>query len=162
VVPQTDQLEWADYFIENYARYLPREHREDTYNYAKAHVLFARKEYEAALRLALSCNIVFPIAKILIHNLVARIHYELGMLDELQTELDKHRHHLKDDKLTDDYRQKFQTFIQVLRQLGELKGNFNREKLEDLSLMINRQPTFASQWWLQKKIKELREEFSKK
>ena len=107
--------------------------------------------------MALSCKIPFPVSKILIRNLVARSQYELGMLYELQTELDTHRHHLKDEKLTEDYREKFQLFIQVMRPLAELKGNYNLKKLEALSRSVDKEKIFASKWWFQRKIKELKE-----
>ncbi len=120
VVSESSELDWADNFVENYKHYLPVEFGEDAYYYAKAHILFARRLFEPALRMAVSCKIPFPVAKILIRNLVARIQYELGMLEEMYTELETHRHHLKDENLGEDYRLKLYTFTTVLRQLGEL------------------------------------------
>ena len=157
IVSEADELDWADHFTDNYKHFLPEEYREDAYNYAKAHILFARGLFKDALRMALSCKIPFPVSKILIRNLVARSQYELGMLYELQTELDTHRHHLKDEKLTEDYREKFQLFIQVMRPLAELKGNYNLKKLEALSRSVDKEKIFASKWWFQRKIKELKE-----
>ena len=74
--------------------------------YAKAHVLFAKKQYREALRLALSGNMITPISKILLRYLITRAQYELDMLDELQIELETLHYHLKDNRLSDERRQK--------------------------------------------------------
>jgi hypothetical protein len=105
--------------------------------------------------MALSCNIPFFVSKILIRNLVARAQYELDMPDELQVELQAHQHHLRDEKLTEDRRQHLQTFITVMRQLGELKGNYNAKKLKQLSEQVEMQKGFANKKWFQEKIREL-------
>ena len=107
--------------------------------------------------MALSCNINFFIAKILIRNLIARIQYELGMLDELKVELELHRHHLSDEKLTEDRRQHLKTFITVMRRLGDLRRTYNDEKLMQLSDFVDAQKSFANRRWFQEKIRELRE-----
>jgi len=154
---ESSELDWTEYFVENNKKYLSEESKEDAYNYSLAHILFARKNYRDALRLALSSNIPFFASKILIKNLVARAHYELGMLDELQIELDTYRHHLKDERISDERRQHFQAFINTMRQLAELKGNHNQEKLMDLYNQVEAQKGLANRKWFQEKIKELQE-----
>ena len=154
---ETGQVDWTDRFIEDNRQFLPAEYMEDSYNFAKAHVLFARKNFRESLRLGLACKIPYFVSKVLIRNLVARTQYELGMLDELYIELHAHRHHTKDEKLTAERRHHLETFITVMKQLADLKGNFNREKLIALSAHVESQKGFANKKWFQEKISELTE-----
>jgi len=152
---QTGEIAWTDTFIEQNKKLLPEEYRDDVYAYAKAHVLFGGGNYKEALKLSLSCNIPFFVVKILLRNLVARIQYELDMLDELQILLRSMQHHLKDEKLTEDRRQHLQTFITMMRQLCELKGNYNRPKLEELSNKLEMHKGFADKKWFREKLMEI-------
>jgi hypothetical protein len=77
------------------------------------------------------------------------------MLDELEVELYAHRHHIKDEKLTEERRDHLETFITVMKQLAELKGNYNRGKLINLSRQVDGHKGFANKKWFQEKIKEL-------
>jgi len=154
---ESGYLDWTDGFIENHKKFLAPELQEDSYCFAKAHVLFVRKNYEEALRLALSSKVPAFVTKIILRNLIARIHYELGMLDELEVELIAHRHHVRDEKLTDDRRDHLETFIDVMKQLAELKGNYNKHKLISLSKQVDGHRGFANKKWFQQKIEELLE-----
>jgi hypothetical protein len=152
---ESDYVDWTSDFIESHKKFLSPELQEDSYNFAKAHVLFARKNYLEALRLALTSKVPFFVSKIILRNLIARAHYELGMLDELEVELYAHRHHIKDEKLTEERRDHLETFITVMKQLAELKGNYNRGKLINLSRQVDGHKGFANKKWFQEKIKEL-------
>jgi len=153
---ETDQLEWIESFVENHKVYLPKEVSEVCYLYARAHVLFARKRYQEALRMALSCNETHFVAKVLIRFLVARSQYELEMMDELRTELDSLRHHLADEKLTAERRQHLQMFVTALRNLAELKSTLSREKWLLLSKQVEEQKGLANHSWFKLKVEELK------
>ena len=72
---QTGHFDWADDFSEAYKNNLPEENREDSYIYAKAHILFGRHKFEEALRLALSHSSPFLLTKIANRVLVAGAQY---------------------------------------------------------------------------------------
>jgi hypothetical protein len=152
---EANELDWTEHFVENYKKHLSGDVREDAYSYSKAHVLFARKKYQEALRLGLSCKDTYFVSKILMRNLIARTQYELGMMDELRVELDSFRHHLKDEKLTDERRQRFQVFVSTLRNLSDLNGNYSREKWVQLSNEIEENKGLANRSWFQSKLSEM-------
>jgi hypothetical protein len=154
---ETDQLDWVDYFIENYNQYLDEDLREEAYNFSKAHVLFARRKFQEALRMALCCGTALPVHKILTRYLVARSQFELGMMDELQVELDALRYHLKDRHINDDRKQHLQTFTATMKQLNELKVNFNQQKSADLLGEVEIHTGLPYRRWFLEKIRELKE-----
>lgn len=157
-----EEHDWVDHFVEDCKKDLADEFREDAYYYAKAHVLFARKQFKESLRMALSCNIKFFIAKIIIRMLVARTQYELGMMDELQAELDTFRYHLKDETLTDDRRLHLQTFITTMRQLIDLRASYTEGKALHLTKTVTTQEGMPNQEWFQKRVNDLMDRKSKK
>lgn len=152
---ESGEADWADHFIEKYKMYLPDDVRDDSYMYAKAHILCAQRKFKEALRLALSCRISYFIGRITTRVLVARIQYELGMLDEIQVELDSSRHQIRDEKLPDDLRQFFQSFFSTMKLLCELKGDYTREKRLHLVDHIQGQKSTPGKKWFFEKIKEL-------
>ena len=151
----TGDLDWTDNFIETYKENLKQELREDCYKCAKAHILFGRRKFKEALVMALSSNIPFFVYKILTRMLVARAQYELGMLNELFIELETYRYHLKDEKLTEERRQHFQLFSLMLKQLGELKGDFSGKKWEQLTTQIEANKALPRRRWFREKTAEL-------
>jgi hypothetical protein len=159
---EENDITWTEHFVENYHKFLPQEIRIDAQNFARAHLLFARKKYEEALRLALSCKVPFFISKILLRNLVARIQYELGMWDELQVGFAAYTHHLNDERFTDERKQFFQKFIKAMRQLCELNASYNGEKLMQLSNLVDTQKGFANKKWFKEKIKALADSHSRR
>jgi hypothetical protein len=153
---EANELDWTEYFVENYHQYLPEGDQLNTYRYAHAHILFAREKYRDALRMALSSNITRFVTKILLRNLIARCQYELGMIDELRQELGNYKHHQKDEKLTEQRRNYFQVFATNLRLLIDLKENYTREKWARLSEQVELQKGSANRNWFQEKLTEIR------
>ena len=151
---ESKQLEWTEKFVEEYKKYLPDYAREDTHAFCRAHVLFGMKKYNEALRYALTCKVTPFMTNILIRNLVARLHYELNMLDELQIELYALRHNVKDQKLKDERRAYFESFVKELRQLAELKANNDRAGIREFRNHIVSVKNFVHKNWLLKKIDE--------
>ena len=66
-------------------------------------------------------------------------------------------YHLKDEKLTEDRRQIYVAFVDVMRQLGELKGNYSRKKLRHLKELIDTKKELLSRNWFLEKILEFQD-----
>ena len=152
---ESGELDWAEQFVESHKIYLPEDSREGSYTYAKAYILFARQKYTEALRMALSCNIPFFIGRITIRTLIVRIQYELGMMGEIQVELDSWKHQLKDEKISEERRQFFQNFFTTMRRLCDLKSNYSHEKYMEFSDHILLNKAIPSRKWFRDKIREL-------
>jgi hypothetical protein len=152
---EANELDWTEYFVENYHQHLSDEDRLDTYRYARAHILFAREKYQDALRMALSSNITRFVSKILLRNLIARCQYELGMTEELRIELSNYKHHQKDEKFTEERRTYFQAFANNLKLLSDIRENYSYEKWVKLSKQIEMQKAPANQIWFQQKLNEI-------
>lgn len=153
---ETSQIDWVEDFVEKYKKYLPAEHREETYCYARAHVLFARKKYREALRHALaSSTSYFFWSKILSKNLVARAQYELGMFEELNTELNTYKHHAKDEKISESRRQQMQVFVNTFRRLLGLNSVFSQENFRALKDYMETEKLLPNKKWFEQKLLEL-------
>lgn len=150
------EFEWVRNFIESTKNYLPEDQREYSYLYSTAHLLFAEKKFKEALRTALLCNIPLFVMKILIRILIARCQYELGMMDEFENELNTLRHHLNDEKLTDDRRAHWQTFITASRRLMAVTGLPDYAKMQDLVGFIENAKSMPNRKWFFEKIENLK------
>lgn len=154
------ELDWADEFIENNKKYLPDDRREDSYSYAKAHILLGQHRYEEALRMALSCQIPHLVGRITIRVLVARIQYELGMMDEILVELNAWKHQLKDEKLSKEFKSYFHQFFVSIKQLCELREDYTRDKYVQLHDQIKMSKAMPGKKWFLEKLREMEQERS--
>jgi hypothetical protein len=148
------EIDWVQDFVEAYKDKLFGEHKTDYYDYARAHVLFARKNYREALRLALATNLPL-FTRILARALTCRAQYELEMFDELFLTLSNLPYLLKDERLTDERRQHFRCFISTLRQLAELKISYNHEKTVMLLGQVETENGLMNRRWFVEKVTEL-------
>jgi hypothetical protein len=152
----TDEMDWVENFAEQYKKYLSDELREDSYNYARAHILFARKRYKEALLLALSYGDANPITKFLARFLVTRTQYELGMFSELEVELDALRYQLKDKRFNPERKHVMQTFIDIMHQLVAIMSTGNYEMLDGLYVELQQRNDCPNRKWFLTKMDELR------
>jgi hypothetical protein len=149
---ETNELDWVENFVEEYKKYLSPDYREEVYSYAKAHVLFARKDFNKALVQALSSHTAYFFwNKILTRNVVARSQYELGMFDQVLKELETLKHDMRDEKINDVRRENTFAFIDGLQQLVDLNFNFSRAKANKLKQFIETEKRlFYKKWFLEK------------
>ena len=158
----TGDLDWSENFIETQKENLPEEYRDEVYNYAKAQILFGRRKFEEALRMAITCNITFLFSKIMIRTMVARIQYELGMMDAMKNELDTLPHHLKDERLPEERRQFFQQLVHKLKQLADLRESYTRQKWVQLTDEVEQMKGLSNRTWFTEKLKEMQNIKSRK
>jgi hypothetical protein len=151
----TDEIDWVENFVQEYKKYLTDELREDSYNYALAHIMFARKRYKEALLLSLSYGDANPISKSLARFLVARTQYELEMFSELEVELDALRYQLKDKRFNPERKHVMQTFIDIMHQLVAIKSTGSYEMLDGLYLLLQQRNDCPNRKWFLTKMDEL-------
>ncbi|MEL7160240.1 MAG: hypothetical protein AAFN92_05730 [Bacteroidota bacterium] len=80
---------WAEHFIEHYATYLPHEQRDNLVHYNRARLAYARGDQERAMeeiRFVTSPDTLFTLT---LDTLRAKIYYETGAHELLDTHLDK-------------------------------------------------------------------------
>jgi hypothetical protein len=151
---EANEIDWVEDFIETYKDKLWDEYKLDYYDYARAHLLFVRKNFREALRLALATNLPI-LTRILARGLTCRAQYELEMFDELFVTLGNFPYLLKDGRLTDERRQHFQFFITLMRQLADLKITYNYEKTVKLLRQVEAQKGLMNRPWFLDKVNEL-------
>ena len=149
------ELDWVEQFIEDFKSKISEQYREDVYLYCKAHLLFERKKFDEALQLALSVNPIMYFNKIDIKGLIVRIHYELGMFEQLEIILDSYKYYIADGKLSQEGKERYSNFVKDMRKLVRLRQNYDTKTFSLLSDHFNRTSKFPSQTWFQEKIKEL-------
>jgi len=158
-----DELKWVEEFIKDYTKYLPEKSRENTYNFAKALLAFAKRNYEDALSYASKLPRKTYYYKMGLSIFILKCYFELSLFDEAFSLIDSSKHYLaKTDELDFDGKKYFNVMLSTICKLFKLKNNTNIVKSDLSSLkseIINNRSN--PDWYLQK-VKELEKSVSVK
>jgi len=150
------EIDWVETFMEKYRDQIALEFRESVYDYCMAYILFANRKFEEALRITTAVGVFNEFTKIDIKNLTARIHYELGMFDQLNTLLESYPYHLKSEVMTASRRENHSLFFSFMKQLVSLKQRYSVGGWEKINTDINQTLTFTNKPWFQQKMAEMK------
>ncbi|MDQ3021788.1 MAG: hypothetical protein M3R36_14635 [Bacteroidota bacterium] len=157
------ELKWVEEFIKDYTKYLPEKDRESSYNFAKAVLAFAKRNYEEALSYASKLPRTTYYYKMEVRIFILKCYFELSLFDEAFSLIDSSKHYLaKTDELDSDGKKHFKVMLSTMCKLFKLKNNTNIVKSDLLSLkseIINNR--LNPDWYLQK-IEELEKSISVK
>ena len=148
-------IDWAKQFAEKYRIMLPPQFGDEVYNFSRAYVLLAERKFDEALNIAMYVGAFNDFTKLDIKNLVARIHYELGMFDQLYTLLNSYAHHLNRETMSISRKENNRLFASFMKQLADLNQQYSLENWKRLSAEINQTPAFTNKRWFQEKMTEM-------
>ncbi|MEM9526529.1 MAG: hypothetical protein AAGA31_07970 [Bacteroidota bacterium] len=140
---------WAEDFIENYAKYLPWEQRDNLLHYNRARLAYSRGDAEKAmeeLRFVSAADTLFTLT---LDTLRAKIYFETGAYDLLSAHLDKMKIYLR--RKGDSYHHRnYANFITLLSKTmhlppGPKARQLVRKEIADTSVLTERE-------WLLEKI----------
>jgi hypothetical protein len=149
------QYEWTKKFINDFKQKLAPTFRKDTINFSYAWLLFAKENYEEALKYLSKLSPVFFQSKSYIKELSIKIYYELRMIEQVYYGVDSYLHYLKNDRTIPEYiRKRDLMFIKNIKKLLKLSEDGNKE---DLNLLFKSIENFnvSSKDWFLRKLKEL-------
>lgn len=153
---KVNELNWVEKFIDKNYINLPEDIKENEYNINKARLYFQKKEYKNALSfLEKADNTIYDKYHFLQSRLRLQIYYELSMIEDAYSEIDKFRHKIRNSKITPQEAKNFaMDYISLYLTLLKIKTNINKGEINDIFLKINNLKNFISKDWFLEKISE--------
>lgn len=150
------EIDWMEYFINNYIDKIEPAQRQNMFYFAKAKLSFARKDYSSSLENITKVNFNLFTFKFDVKTLMLQIYYELGYYEEAAAMMDSFKHFLSNNK---NVSQVFREWnVNFLNFYGELINHKSGRKKTDIDLLkkkIESTPNSASPVWLKNKAHEL-------
>jgi hypothetical protein len=142
-------------FINEFIGKIPAERRENSYNFAMAHLNFTRCDFRKSLEYVSKINIVYFDMKYYVKNLQMMIYYELDDYEAFVFAFDSYKHFTSNNKnILETWKVKTSSFYNTVKILFKLRNNFDEYKLTKLKKEITE--SFPSRkLWLLKKLEEL-------
>ena len=114
------EFAWIETFIAEQTHLLEEDIRENTERFARARLSYEQKDYATSMPLLVQVDFKQPVYNLLARTLLAKIYYELGEFDALDSHLDSMTTYLRRKELADLHQQNFGNFLRHLRQLTRL------------------------------------------
>ena len=153
----SEDTEWIKFFIEKYSSVLNPDYRNDMINFAMANYFFKKKDYESAL----SCisgkfKHEFFLFKTDVKNLLLKIYYELGNIEQAYSLVDSYKHFLSSTKeITEIYLKRYEKFLKYYFHLLRVKSGQSKEKPAFILSKIEKEDKINNKKWLLEKAAEL-------
>ncbi len=150
------ELDWANKFISDNAKYLEADVRDSVVNQCEAYICLAEKKYSEALTRLNRIDFVSPRIKAIHKNLLSRIYYEKRESGALRFLLDSYKHFLANDsELPASYKALHIDFIRILRKLENARAAKTTAKAQALRNEILQNKKLLNYLWLIEKAKEI-------
>lgn len=115
------KFEWVAYFLTKFKDFLDPNYQEESYNYGRAHLLYAQKNYAGALQL-LFTNVksddVF--SNLSTKVLLSRIYYEQNEFDSLEAQINSFKSFIRRKNMITYQQTHYQNFINMMNKLIRL------------------------------------------
>ncbi len=123
-----NKIDYALAFAEKYKSYLPEEHKNDVYNYNRAHIFFYQKQYDDVLMLLVQSKFTDVFYKLSSRVLQIKTYVELSLLD-----------HQYDDVL-DSSMNALKKYIYTNKEINELYASNYKNFYKALNKIISATP----------------------
>lgn len=115
-------FEWCRDFIEKYSELLHPEHRDDTYNFAVAHLHFEKMDYEEALKAIYKVNHDFFVFKFDARIVMLKIFFETERYEQALSLIDSFAHYLTgNSKVPPLDKERFGNFLKHVKNIIRIK-----------------------------------------
>ena len=145
------EFEWVESFLYKYRTHLPKDIRENTFNYNLAIFYFRKPDYDKALELLHTVDFKDTLNNLDARRMMLRIYYEINAFDALESHLESFRQFLIRQKDIGYHAQLYMGLIKAMKRVlrTNLSVRGQREKLID---EVKRSPSFAEKEWLLERI----------
>lgn len=150
------EIQWAEYFIENYTKYAADDI--NIRNFALAKLCLEKGNYEESLGYLNKFKPVEPFFKLQSRLLILKLLYELNLSEQAFSCIESLRHFTANSKeIGDSYKKSINIKIKIFNMLFDLKMNIeqiNEFTLMQLKKILNETGITGRRWYMEK-IKEL-------
>lgn len=144
------EYEWVSYFLNKFKEFLDPNYQEESFSYGLAHLYYAQKNYEDALKLLFmnvkSDDVFMNLsAKVLL----TRIFYEQSEMDSLEAEINSFKTFIRRKNMISYQKPHYQNFINTMNKLIRLNP-FDKSAKATLRQEIEAlQPLPVKYWFLE-------------
>ncbi len=146
------ELDWLEMFIDKYIDEIDPAHQENMKYFSKAHLYFARKEFNRSLEQinkVKSDNFMF---KHQTYRLILENYYELNEIDQLYFAIDNFRHFLNKKNLPAEWIKFYEGYLSAIRELIKLKEGKEKDTFKIDKLI---KESIGDMSWVLEKIEQL-------
>ena len=147
-----EEFDWIEQFLEDYKDKIDPEHREEIYNYNKAHLYFYQLKYDEALDLLDDSNYKDIFYKLAVKILRIKIYCETNEDNLLDSAINAFSAFIcRDDLVSDRYIESNRKFINLLKQLRSTSISDKKRFAKLLDKLLETKQ-IAERNWLREKI----------
>ena len=151
----SDDLDWADFFIQNYSHRLLNEYQENAVNYNMANLRFHQKRYDEVIQLLINVEFIDVNYALICKILLLKTYYEMKELDAFYSLLESFRLYiLRSRELSGVQRKQYLDLLSILRQLNK-KEYASREVVEKFKTKIRNRKIIADKAWILEQLEAL-------
>lgn len=148
---------WMKNLIDNYINEIHPDIRQSIYYYSMGQYYFGTGEYERSLENLIMVKSEYFLFKRDLKNLLFRIYYNLGYLDEANSVLDNMKHYIKStNDLSETFKTRSRNFIKFSSELLKIATGTNKNSAGYLCDSIKNERNTESYNWLLEKAEELK------
>jgi len=149
------ELDWAEYFIENYAHRLLDEFRENAVNYNTANLRFHQKRYQDVIPLLIHVEYQDINYALICKILLLKTYFEMKELEAFHSLLESFRLFvLRSRALTGVQRKQYLDLLSILKQLAKMEyADINA--IERFKTRIGKREIIADKKWILEKLSAL-------
>lgn len=152
------KLEWMKKLIDEHLNELHPKYIDNMRRYAMGQYYYGSGEYEKALESLIALKSDYFLFKKDLKNLLFRIYYELGYIEEAYSMLENLKKYLSSTSdLSDRIKRMSQNFARFAGELLKLRGKRNESEIEYLKQRIQESDEVESVQWLFSKLNEMKQ-----
>ncbi|MEX0813682.1 MAG: hypothetical protein WD048_15800 [Chitinophagales bacterium] len=149
-----NEIEWTEYFINHYEKYLNPNVRDNAFKYNLANLSYFKKDFSQTMELLREVEFTEISYELSSKSLLLKSYYELNEFNALFAQAETFKLFLRRNKRISDYQKTiYKNLIRYIVKLAKLKSRFQKvpKKVRD---EIESTAQIADKSWLLKKIKE--------
>ena len=152
---EVNKISWAEYFFKKNKERIMPSLKEDTLNMARSEILYAKKNYDEALRYLNMVSYNNHYFYLRSKMILSRIYYEKNDLEPIEYIIDAAKHYIKrNKKLTKMNHEAFGNFFVYMKKILYLREHLS-SKTEEIQNELKKETIVSSKEWLINKFKEI-------
>lgn len=154
---EINQINWAEEFAEKHHAELDPEIKDGAINFARAIILYKRKDYDKALEMLNKTKLNQFLFKLSIKTFYLRIYYEKGDFQSAGFAMDSYKQFLyKNKTLSDAYRNVYLNFAGIYYELLKMRSGEKKTDILEIKKKVESvSPNLHNRQWIEEMIEGL-------
>jgi len=160
---RTTQQAFVENFIKTYKKFLPKELRENAYNFNLANFYYETNNYEEAQKYLFNVNYSDIIYNLGAKCLLLRIYFDTDEEEALKSHINAFKIYLTRNKLiaNNKYKRYYQflkisnSIFKIKYDIGYDRKNKTQERLQKIKVKLEAEKSITNIEWLNKKVEEI-------